>query len=123
LRVVLDVNILVRANDRATGLARDLFRELLRRWIEAGIYDYIQFLRQAAETVVPDTSLAVPIRDPADLAIVQTAIAGDAEFICTMDPDFYEPAITDFLGKLGIKVLDGVALMQVLRASDTEERS
>jgi len=33
VRVVLDVNILVRANDRTVGLARDLLRELLRqRW-------------------------------------------------------------------------------------------
>lgn len=31
MRVVLDVNILVRANDRTAGLARDLLRELLRQ--------------------------------------------------------------------------------------------
>jgi putative PIN family toxin of toxin-antitoxin system len=106
VRLVLDVNILVRANDRTAGLARDLLRELLQqRWTilisaemlvelarvlryprlqarynltEADLYDYIQFLRQAVEIVAPDTSLAVPIRDASDIAVVQTAIAGEA---------------------------------------------
>lgn len=31
MRLVLDVNILVRAHDRAAGLGRDLLRELLRQ--------------------------------------------------------------------------------------------
>lgn len=31
MRVVLDVNILVRANERSAGLARELLRELLRQ--------------------------------------------------------------------------------------------
>jgi putative PIN family toxin of toxin-antitoxin system len=122
VRIVLDVNILVRANDRAAGLARDLLRELLRqawtvlisgemlvelarvlryprlqtkfRLTETDIYDYVQFLREAAELVMPDTSLVVPIRDAADVAVVQTAIAGEADFICTIDSDFYDDAIT-----------------------------
>jgi len=145
VRVVLDVNILVRAHDLAAGLARDLLRELLRQGspilisgallvelarvlryphlqarfnlTEADVYDYIQFLRQAAELVVPDTSLAVPIRDAADIAVVQTAIAGEAEFICTIDADFYDEAITRFLSQVGIQVVDDVAAMRTLRAS------
>ena len=144
MRVVLDVNILVRANDRSAGLARELLRELLRQrctilisgeilfelarvlryprmqarysLTEADIYEYIQFLRKAGEFVVPDTSLSVPIRDAADIAVVQTAITGEAELICTVDADFYEPFITRFLSQVGIKVLDDVALMQILRA-------
>ncbi len=151
MRLVLDVNVLVRANDRTAGLARDLLREILRqRWTivisgemlvelarvlryprlqarynltEADLYDYIQFLRHAGALVAPDTSLVVPIRDAADIAVVQTAIAGEAELICTVDADFYEPAITRFLGQAGIKVLDDVALMQMLRESESEEHS
>jgi len=151
VRLVLDVNVLVRANDRTAGLARDLLRELLRhRWTilisgemlielarvlryprlqarynlnEADLYDYIQFLRQAVELVAPDASLAVPIRDAADIAVVQTAIAGGAELICTVDTDFYEPAITRFLSQAGIRVLDDVALMQLLRASGSDENA
>jgi putative PIN family toxin of toxin-antitoxin system len=132
-------------------LARDLLRELLRQgWTilisgemlvelarvlryprlrvrynltEADLYDYVQFLRQACEFVAPDTSLAVPIRDAADIAVVQTAVAGEAELICTVDADFYEPAITRFLSQAGIKILDDVALMQMLRASASEGTS
>lgn len=150
MRLVLDVNILVRANDRAVGVARDLLRELLRQrqtivisgdmlvelarvlryprlqarynLTETDLYDYIQFLRQNLEFVTPDPSLAVPIRDPADIAVVQTAIAGEVEFICTVDNDFYDPAITHFLSQAGITVLNDVALMQMLRASADKEK-
>ena len=144
MRVVLDVNILVRANERSAGLARDLLRELLRQratilisteilielvrvlryprlqarygFTETDIYEYIQFLKNAGEFVVTDTSLSVPIRDAADIAVVQTAITGEAEFICTVDTDFHEPLITGFLGRAGIKVVNDIALMQILRA-------
>lgn len=90
---------------------------------EADLYDYIQFLRQAVEWVAPDAALVVPIRDAADIAVVQTAIAGEAQLICTVDADFYEPAITRFLSQAGIQVLDDVALMQMLRACASEQRS
>ncbi|HXP63419.1 MAG TPA: putative toxin-antitoxin system toxin component, PIN family [Dongiaceae bacterium] len=151
MRLVLDVNILVRANDRAAGLARELLRELLRQgWTillsgemlvelarvlryphlqarynlaETDIYDYIQFLRQATERVVPDMALAVPIRDVADTAVVQTAIAGEADLICTLDTDFCDVAMTRFLSQAGIQVLDDVALMQMLRASARRKNS
>jgi len=151
LRLVLDVNILVRANDRAAGLARELLRELLRQgWTillsgemlvelarvlryphlqarynlaETDIYDYIQFLRQATERVVPDMTLAVPIRDVADTAVVETAIAGEADLICTLDTDFCDVAMTRFLSQAGIQVLDDVALMQMLRASARRKNS
>lgn len=145
MRIVLDVNVLVRANHRAAGLARDLLRELLRQsWrvlisgemlvelarvlryprlqtkfqlTETDIYDYIQFLREAAELIVPDTSLVAPIRDAADVVVIQTAIAGEADFICTVDSDFYDDAITRFLSQIGIQVVDDVDAMQMLRAS------
>ena len=149
MRLVLDVNILVRANDRA-GLARQLLRELLRQgwtlllsgemlielarvlrypnlqakfnFTETYIYDYIQFLRQAAELVVPDMALAVPIRDVAGTAVVQTAIAGEADFVCTIDTDFYDEVMTCFQSQAGIKVKD-VAAMQMLRASAERKNS
>jgi len=92
VRVVLDVNILVRAIERSAGLSRVLLRQLLsEQWTilisgemlvevarvlkyprlqkrysltEADIYDYVQFLRNAAEFVIPNTTLAVPIPMP-----------------------------------------------------------
>ena len=62
-------------------------------------------------------SLAAPIRDVADTAVVQTAIAGEADLICTIDADFYDAAMARFLSQAGIRVLDDVAVMQMLRAS------
>jgi putative PIN family toxin of toxin-antitoxin system len=132
-------------------LARELLRELLRQgWTillsgemmvelarvlryphlqarynlaETDIYDYLQFLRRATERVLPDMALAVPIRDVADTAVVQTAIAGEADLIRTLDTDFCDVAMTRFLSQAGIQVLDGVALMQMLRASARRKNS
>lgn len=143
MRVVLDVNILVRSNDRSFGLARDLLLELLqRRWTilisgeilievarvlryprlqaqydltEDDVYEYVQLLRKVGEFVTPRTKLGVPIRGVADIAIVETAIAGEADFICTLDADFYDPVITAFLSQSGIKVLDDISLFRLLR--------
>jgi hypothetical protein len=67
--------------------------------------------------VVPDTSLAPPISDSADVAVVQTALAGEADIICTVDADFYDETITRFLSQAGIKVLDDIGVMQMLRDS------
>jgi len=54
-------------------------------------------------------TLAVPIRDVADTAVVETAIAGEADLICTLDTDFCDVAMTRFLSQAGIQVLDDVA--------------
>jgi len=108
VRLVLDVNILVRANDRTAGLARELLRELLRqRWT----------ILISGEMLV---ELARVLRYPRLRARYNLT---EADLICTVDADFYEPAITRFLSQAGIKVLDDVALMQMLRASASEESS
>jgi hypothetical protein len=88
---------------------------------ETDTYDYVQFLREAAE-LVADTSLVAPIRDAADVIVVQTAIAGEADLICTVDSDFYYDAITRFLSQIGIQVVDDVAAKQMLRASGATPR-
>jgi predicted nuclease of predicted toxin-antitoxin system len=73
--------------------------------------------------IVPDTSLVAPIRDATDLVVVQTAIAGEADLICTIDSDFYDDAITGFLSQVGIQVVDDVATMRMLRASGATQHS
>jgi predicted nucleic acid-binding protein len=60
--------------------------------------------------------LHVPIRDPKDIAVVQTAMIGAAEVICTRDQDFYDPLVQRFLTRLGIVVTDDVSLMRRLRS-------
>lgn len=144
MRIVLDTSVLLRAHDGASGLARELLLRLidsdhvllisdgmlyelakvmryprmiaLHGLAEDRIYNYIGFLRQIAEVVHPNPFLVTPIRDIHDTVVMQTAILGEADVICTRDQDFFEPPAEPFLRKAGIEVLDDIALMQRLRS-------
>jgi len=83
---------------------------------EDRIYDYIGYLRQISELVRVDPLLIVPIRDVNDIIVVQTAMLGAANVICTTDDDFYDPSLTRFLHQQDIAVMDDIALMQRLRS-------
>ena len=71
---------------------------------EEEIYDYVQFLCSACEMVTVDHSLRVPMRDPMDTAVLQTAIAGDADLICTLDSDFRDARTVVFCAAAGIEI-------------------
>ena len=133
MRIVLDTAILVRAHDGTKGLARDLLLRIIEsdhvllisdemlyelakvlrypRMLaihglsEGRIFDYVGFLREAAEKVRPNPLLVTPIRD----VNMQTAIIGEADVICTRDQDFFEPPAEPFLRRAGVEVLDGVS--------------
>jgi len=138
LRILLDVNILVRANEKARGLPRTLLTQLIAQGhtllissemlvelagvlryprlqalyglTEDQIYDYILFLRQASETVILDYLLSVPMRDPKDLAVLRTAVIGEANIICTLDSDFYAVETKAFCAALRIEICTDVEL-------------
>jgi putative PIN family toxin of toxin-antitoxin system len=82
---------------------------------ERRIFDYVGFLREAAEIVPPNPLLITPIRDLNDTIVMQTAIIGEANVICTRDRDFFEPPAEPFLRSAGVEVLDDIALMHRLR--------
>jgi putative PIN family toxin of toxin-antitoxin system len=133
VRVTLDSTILVRANQRATGPARALLLELLdgghaiilsgsvldevervlhyprllKRFAltETETTQFVAFLASAAEIVEVDDTIAPPIRDPKDIHIVQTAISGKAEYICTLDEHFYEASVVAFCLERGLTVI------------------
>ena len=143
MRVVLDTAILVRGHARSKGLARDLLltvvesdhvlllsngmlyelakvlrypRMLAHHGLsEKRIYEYVGFLREAAEIVIPNPLLITPIRDVNDTVVMQTAVIGEADILCTKDRDFFEPPAEPFLRGAGIEVLDDVSLIQRLR--------
>ena len=143
MRIVLDTSILVRANESSHGLARQLLLDIvasrhtlllsseilyeLARVLrypriqalyslpETRIYDYIGFLRDVSELVTLNPLLSIPIRDVNDVVVVQTALIGEADVICTKDEDFYDPGLTRFLTRVGISVMDDVTLMQRMR--------
>jgi putative PIN family toxin of toxin-antitoxin system len=143
VRIVLDTTILVRANESSHGLARHLLLDIvasrhtlllsseilyeLARVLryprmqalyglpETRIYDYIGFLRDVSELVTLNPLLSIPIRDVNDVVVVQTALIGEADVICTTDEDFYDPRLTSFLTSVGISVMDDATLMRRMR--------
>jgi len=144
VKIVLDTTILVRANEHSEGLARDLLlsivhskhrlvlsneilRELARvlryprlrdfyRLGESEVFDYVSYLREFAEVVELDPLVVAPIRDVNDIIVMQTAIIGDAEIVCTRDEDFFEDPACAYLRRLGITVMSDVDLIRVLRS-------
>ena len=129
MRIVLDNAILVRGHGSTKGLARDLLIGIvesdhvlllsnemiyelakvlryprmmaLHGLSEGRIYDYVGFLRKSAEMVVLNALLVTPIRDVNDTAVMQTAVIGEADVLCTKigtssnprrRPFFEEPA-------------------------------
>ena len=79
------------------------------------VYRYVGFLRSSAEIVVLNPLVTAPIRDVNDVIVMQTAIIGEADVLCTRDDDFFEPPAAEYLDKMGIAVLDDIALMHRLR--------
>jgi putative PIN family toxin of toxin-antitoxin system len=142
VRVLPDVNVLVRAHEKSHGPARKLLLELIARkeiiltspeiLIELGrvlryprvqalfglseeqIYEYIQFLKDVCQIVPIEMNWNFPIRDASDTAILKTAVAGEADYICTLDRDFYSPEVEAFCGSVGMIVLDDLAMLQRL---------
>jgi putative PIN family toxin of toxin-antitoxin system len=143
VKIVLDNTILVRAHEHAHGLGRELLTSLIESkhvlvlsnemlhelarvlryprlqeffgLTEDLVYNYVAFLRRSAEIVTSDPVLTAPIRDVNDVIVVQTAIIGEADILCTNDEDFFEKPIAQYLSNHGISVLDDIALMERLR--------
>jgi putative PIN family toxin of toxin-antitoxin system len=144
VRVLLDVNVLVRANEKSNGPARKLLLDLIANkhvvltsadilieltrvlryprvqalfgLSEEQIYEYVQFLKVVCEIVPTNVRWNFPIRDQSDISILRTAMVGDANFICTLDTDFYTADITAYCAVMGITVLDDITLISRLRS-------
>jgi putative PIN family toxin of toxin-antitoxin system len=147
VRVVLDTNILVRANPKVSpqGLARDLLLTIVSgphvlilssailvevqrvltyphvraRWPLTGeaIEQYLVFLEAAGVLVeLPELSPAI-ISDPDDDPILQTAIVGRADILCTRDEAFRHEVVGRVCTANGIKILDDITLLHELRPS------
>jgi predicted nucleic acid-binding protein len=56
-----------------------------------------------------------PIRDLADTPVLRAAIAGEADFLCTLDTDFYTSEIKNLCSLVALTVLDDIALIHRLR--------
>jgi putative PIN family toxin of toxin-antitoxin system len=144
VKIVLDTTILVRAHERSNGLARELLTNIIESehrlllsnemlyelarvlrysrlqefygLTENMIFEYVKLLRRSSELVILDPLVVAPIRDVNDIIVMQTAIIGDADILCTKDQDFFENPASEYLRKMDIAVLDDVALMHRLRS-------
>ena len=144
MKIVLDTTILVRANEHTHGLARELLtnivegehklllsnemlHELARvlryprlqefySLTEDMVFHYVKFLRRSSEIVTLDPLVSAPIRDVNDIIVMQTAIIGEAEILCTTDEDFFESPANEYLRRMGINVFDDITLMHRLRS-------
>jgi putative PIN family toxin of toxin-antitoxin system len=145
VRIVLDTNILVRANPTAPpeGLARELLRvvaigpatlivseplleelgrvlrypRLQTRWAlcDADIDSYLNFLKGVADFVEIEENWVAVPDDPDDDPIFQTAVVGRADVLCTRDPHFSHPFVKTLCRAYGIRILDDISLMDELR--------
>jgi putative PIN family toxin of toxin-antitoxin system len=143
MRVVLDTNVLVRANIKAVGPAREvllkiitgnhvlitspfLLREVeralayprLQKLWQLGPFDiqeHVQFLVKVSELVHPVMGSPVVLIDPLDDPVVYTAISGKADALCTLDSDFFDESVMEFCGARGVSVVTDVELLQRLK--------
>jgi len=144
VKIVLDTTILVRANEHSNGLARELLLTIVEgnhtlllsnqmlhelakvlryprlqafyNLPENLVFEYVNFLRRSSEIVALNPLVTAPIRDVNDIIVMQTAIIGEADILCTKDGDFFEEPAREYLSRLGIVVLDDISLMNRLRA-------
>jgi putative PIN family toxin of toxin-antitoxin system len=142
VRILLDSNILVRSFAKSRGLAHELLLAILagdhtlilsnemlfevarvlryprlamvHQQNEEAIYNFTGWLRQASE-IIPINPLApAPVRDRNDVFVLQTALSGEADVLCTCDRDFFEPPASVFLASSGIEVLTDAQLKRRL---------
>jgi putative PIN family toxin of toxin-antitoxin system len=141
MRIVLDTNILVRAAWKAGGLASLLLRSVLEghrlivspfilaevarvlaypriqaRWglTEERIQQHVNRLAAAAEIVANTSVNRVVPDDPDDDFIVQTAIAGKADVLCTRDSHLLSPEVVEHCRHHAVRIMDDIELYRIL---------
>lgn len=149
MRIVLDTNVLVRATKSATGPARELLNlldsdkhflilspfilmELLRvlsyprvlamhRLSIEDCHEFVRSLDSAAEVVDVNMAPAQTIAsDPDDDPVIQTAIQGRADVLCTRDRHLLHQDVQEFCKQHSVRVMTDVDLLQELRSSSNE---
>ena len=119
MRVAVDTAILIRANSKAVGPARALLQAIqdsgsqlilspyvlaeldrvlrypriqsLYHLSEGDIWKYLRDLESYSDVVEPAEGSTIVLADPNADPVVYTALAGQADVLCTVDNHFYEP--------------------------------
>lgn len=145
MRVVLDTNVLARAAPPGAGPAREvlvrcaakphvlLISQFILEELDAvlryprvqkahgldneGIERHVEDVRNAGVLVSLPATVAetVVVRDPADDRIVETAVAGQADILCSRDRHLYHADVIAYCRAYGIEVMGDIELLARLR--------
>ena len=66
--------------------------------------------------VIPFEGPPLVLKDPNDDPVVYTALAGQADILCTVDRHFFEPNVLSFCSRYRIQLMSDVQLLHLLRA-------
>ncbi len=144
MRVTLDNNIVVRATPGRTNAAREVLQlltqsphqlitasillteldrvlkyprvRLVHGLDDSGIQSHVQFMTASSISLNPLTPAPIQTRDPDDDLVIATAIAGQAEVICTRDQHFYDAAVQSACAAHGIRIINEIDLLKELRS-------
>jgi len=146
MRVVLDTNVLARTAYRPKGPAAEVLDRLsrpphllvlsgfvlaelqrvlhyprlrqLHRLRDEDIALFVEKLGTDAVVVeLPSESVAVA-RDPDDDSIIATAVAGQADVLCTLDRHLFAEHVQAYCRQRGIEIMDDVQLLARLRSEE-----
>ena len=143
MRIVFDTNVLARAHPLAHGPARRglllvttgsdvlivstyLLQELERiltypRLLRSSgltppdISEYLDYLARVSTLVRPVSLPQNLLSDQADEPVLGTALAGNADALCTRDAHFFAEQVQRFSAARGIQILTDVELLRSLQ--------
>jgi uncharacterized protein len=92
------------------------------RWplTEEAIDRYVAFLEAAGVLAQLPEAYPAVVSDPDDDPILQTAISGKADVLCSRDVAFRHVVVERFCASHYIKILDDITLLQDLRRSSAK---
>ncbi|MBI1790254.1 MAG: putative toxin-antitoxin system toxin component, PIN family [Acidobacteria bacterium] len=81
------------------------------------IAEYLSYLRAGAvsEIVFPGPAPIVVAADPDDDPVVHTAVAGQADVLCTLNRHFYHPDVVNYCNARGVLLANDVDVLNLLR--------
>ena len=149
MRIVLDTNILIRANPKGRGPARELLQKIIsgdhtlitpdflpqevarvlayprikERWRlhPREVEGYLQNLASSSEVVKPHPGIAVVSKDMDDDPIIYTAVTGKADVLCTLYAHFHEESAKSYCVQKNIVIMDDAELLRVMRSREEKK--
>ncbi len=114
MHVTAGTDILILSQYMLHELGRILtYPKLLKRsgLTPSDIAEYLEHLACVSTLVDPLRPPLGLMRDRADEPVLGTALAGEADVICTRDADFFEEKVRRFCATKGIRILTELELL------------